>query len=55
MIQFRAMLNAFNPRYVPMDRKTLATNYIPKLYDEERGRICCELYDVGYYALTTDT
>ena len=30
---FCAMLSAFDPRYVPMDRKTLATNYIPKLYD----------------------
>ena len=37
-----------------MDRKTLATNYIPKLYDRERDRICSELSDVGYYALTTD-
>ena len=33
---FRAMLNAFNPQYMPMDPKTLATNYIPKLYDKER-------------------
>ena len=37
-----------------MDRKTLATNYIPKLYDRERERICSELCDVSYYALTTD-
>ena len=51
---FRAMLSAFDPRYMPMDRKTLATNYIPKLYDKERERICSELSDVGYYALTTD-
>ena len=51
---FYATLNAFDPRYVPMDRKTLATNYIPKLYDKERERICRELSDVGYYALTTN-
>ena len=51
---FRAMLNAFDPRYVPMDRKTLATNYIPKLYDREKERICNKLSDVGYYALTAD-
>ena len=51
---FRAMLSAFDPRYVPMDRKTLATNYIPKLYDRERERICSELCDVSNYALTTD-
>ena len=48
------MLSAFDPRYVPMDLKTLATNYIPKLYDRERERICSELSDVGYYALITD-
>ena len=51
---FRAMLSAFDPRYVPMDRKTLATNYFPKLYDREREQICSELSDVGYYAFTTD-
>ena len=51
---FCAMLSAFDPRYVPMDRKILATNYIPKLYDKEREQICSELSDVGYYALTTD-
>ena len=48
------MLSVFDPRYVPMDRKTLATNYITKLYDREREQICSELSDVGYYALTTD-
>lgn len=37
-----------------MDRKTLATNYILKLYDREKERICNELSKVGYYALTTD-
>ena len=51
---FHAMLSAFDPRYVSMDRKILATNYIPKLYDKEREQICSELSDVGYYALTTD-
>ena len=51
---FHAMLNMFDPRYVPMDWKTLANNYIPKLYDKERERICRDLFDVGYYALTTD-
>ena len=49
-----AMLGAFDPRYVPMDRKALANNYIPKLYDRERERICSELYNVSYYALTTN-
>ena len=51
---FHAMLSAFNPQYVPMDRKTLVTNYIPKLYDKERKQICSELSDVGHYALTTN-
>ena len=30
------MLAAFDPQYVPIDRKSLATNYIPKLHDRER-------------------
>ena len=30
------------------------TNYIPKLYDRERERICNKLSDVDSYALTTD-
>jgi len=53
---FRAMLAAFDPRYTPMDRKTLATNYIPKLYDKEKERICSELCsaEISSYALTTD-
>ena len=29
------MLAAFDPRYTPMDRKSLATNYIPRLYDKK--------------------
>ena len=37
-----------------MDQKILATNYIPKLYDRERERMCSELSDVCYYVLTTD-
>ena len=34
---FRSMLVAFDPRYIPMDHKTLATDYIPKQYDRERN------------------
>ena len=39
-----------------MDRKTLATNYIPKLYDQEKEQICSELCgtEISSYALTTD-
>ena len=33
---FRSMLTAFDPQCIPMDHKTLATNNIPKLYDQER-------------------
>ena len=33
---FWSMLTAFDPRYIPMDHKTLATNYIPELYDREK-------------------
>ena len=37
-----------------MDWKTLATSYIPKLYNREKKQICSELFDVGNYTLTTD-
>ena len=37
-----------------MDRKTLATSYISKLYDREKEWICSELFDVVNYTVTTD-
>ena len=30
-MEFQAMLASFDPRYVPMDQKSLAKNYILKL------------------------
>ena len=53
---FQSMLAAFDPQYIPMDRKTLATNYIPKLYDRERDQVCRELTstEISSYALTSD-
>ena len=29
---FRRMINTFEPRYEPCNRKTVATNYLPKMF-----------------------
>ena len=36
---FLHMINTFEPRYKPPDRKSLATNYLPKMYDNEKEKI----------------
>ena len=36
---FRYMLKTLEPRYTPPDRKTIATTYIPKMYETEKNRI----------------
>ena len=36
---FLKMLHTFEPRYSPPDRKTIACNYMPKLYEAERKRV----------------
>ena len=39
--RFINMLHTFEPRYFPPDRKTIATNYMPKLYEVEKKHIMC--------------
>ena len=36
---FRHMLNIFEPRYVPPDRETIASNHIPVLYVTRHEKI----------------
>ena len=53
---FLKMLHTFEPRYSPPDRKTIACNYMPKLYEAERKRVMglLESANNGNYSITTD-
>ena len=53
---FLKMVHAFEPHYSPPDRKTMACNYMPKLYETERKRVTRLLKstDSGPYSITTD-
>jgi len=48
------MLQAFDQRYHPPDRKTLSTKLIPGLYDRERECVKHAVTSAGSFALTTD-
>ena len=53
---FRHMIGTFEPRYTP-DQNTIATHYIPKMYEQEKRHVKDQLTSVvpsGYFALTTD-
>ena len=53
---FLKTVHAFEPRYSPPDRKTIACNYMPKLYETERKHVTRLLKstDNGLYSITTD-
>ena len=51
---FRKMIMQFEPRYTPPDRKTIATKYLPQMFEAEKGRIKNLLGTVQHYACTTD-
>ena len=36
---FRSMLKEFEPRYQVPDRKTIACNYLPAMYEEQKKLI----------------
>ena len=38
---FRKLLNVIEPRYEPQDRKTLANNYVHKMYSMKRRKSSC--------------
>ena len=52
---FLKMVHTFEPHYSPPDRKTIACNYMPKLYETER-RVTRLLKSTnnGLYSITTD-
>ena len=51
---FRHMINVFEPRYIPPDRKTISTHYMPELYEKGKEKIQQHLDGVKWYAITTD-
>ena len=53
-VGFRRLIKEFEPRYVVPNRKTLRTNFIPKMYEREKSHINHAIVDVSSYALTTD-
>lgn len=52
---FRFMMQAFEPRYIPPDRKALSTHYMPQLYQREKSKITSQMSKgMSYFAVTTD-
>ena len=52
---FRHMLNVFEPRYIPPDRKTIASNHVPALYDAVKADVAKQIMDdAQYFSITTD-
>ena len=51
---FRKLLNVFELRYEPPDRKTLTNNYMRKMYEKERERMLDSLGNADNYSVTTD-
>ena len=54
---FVKMLHTFEPRYFLPDRKTVATNYMPKIYEGEKKRVMGLVQSMNsrdHYAITTD-
>ena len=43
---FRHLLHELEPRYLPPDHKTIATKYIPCLFDREKEHICQQMCNV---------
>ena len=44
---FRKMLHTFEPRYVPPDRTTIASSYIPKMYNSTKEEVRKQLVSNG--------
>ena len=51
--RFRHLLKTLEPRYSPLDRKTIATSYMPKMYEMEKNRIKASLRNVSCFSITT--
>ena len=49
------MLSVFEPRYIPPDRKTIASNHIPALYNVVKEDVAKQMMnDAHYFSITTD-
>ena len=51
---FRHMLHEIEPCYVPPDRNSIATNYMPQLYDREKAHVQQQISGISHFAITTD-
>jgi len=51
---FQHLVNTFEPRYKPLDRKTIAKHYMVNLYEQEKTRVQQQLNNVEWYGITTD-
>ena len=51
---FQHLLHTFQPHYQLRDRKTLATHYIPQMYDSQVTSVQQKLSQAKYFAITTD-
>ena len=50
---FRHMLHEMEPRYVPPDRKSIATNYMPQLYEQEKAHVQQQISGISHFSITT--
>ena len=53
-VGFRHMIATFQPGYTPPDRKTLAIQYIPRMFDSETTGIQQQVSQAEYVANATD-
>lgn len=51
---FRNMLKEFEPRYQLPDRKTIANNYLPAMFEEQKKLVRQNISKASHYAITTD-
>ena len=48
------MINVFESRYTPPDYKTIASSYIPAMYQSLRDEVLKKLSKAEYFSITTD-
>ena len=51
---FHQLLQSLEPRYEPPDRKSLANNYMRKMYEREREKIMSKVSCIEDYSFTAD-
>ena len=49
---FRTMINKFEPLYIPPNRKTLSTKYLPQMFEKEKESVGNLLGSVKYHSCT---